>query len=99
MTHKNGGSKMSVGGKIVEVLDTEDSYWVNTYDDHVECAVYIDKEGGKEPQVGDTLWWQGRKAYWTPQPHTDGDPFDIAIPKISGSGVNRPRPEEIVNVV
>jgi hypothetical protein len=85
---------MSVGGRVIEVIAVSaDKVWVNTDDAPTgyrpnPCAVYV-HPAGQDIQVGDSLWWQGREAYWTPQ----GRPFgvsDISLEKIGFSGVRRP---------
>jgi len=83
---------MSVGGEVIEVIDCEDdSIWVNTYDGHTECAVYIEKTPEAQcVEKGDALWWQGRWCFWTPKSYQKGDKYEIKIPKMSGSGVNKP---------
>lgn len=88
---------MSVGGKVVEVIAvTPGKVWVNTDDNphrtrgrlaHL-CAVYVNPEG-HVIKAGDSLWWQGRTAYWTPQDRPFGA-FDIPLQRIGFSGVRRP---------
>lgn len=56
------------------------------------CCVYVDESGFKEDdrviQLGDSLWWQSGKCYWTPKGnrgklcHVD---FDIPLPKVGYS--------------
>lgn len=54
------------------------------------CAIYVEKnEKSQRIQIGDSLWWQGRTAYWTPQCRTQGE--DIPIRRIGYSGVKHPR--------
>lgn len=90
---------MSVGGKVVEVIPLEDRIWVNTreqvwyppeqrWHDGSECAIYVQRTFDAERiQPGDSLWWQGRDAYWTPK---DRSVEDMPIPRIGYSGVSRP---------
>lgn len=89
---------MSVGGKVVEVVTvTAGKAWVNTDDSKPPrrpnfCAVYCDPQG-HEILPGDSLWWQGGRCYWTPRNGQHGETFgafDVPLPKIGFSGVNRP---------
>ena len=92
---------MSVGGRVVEVVPVSPSkWWVNTDDNdrrdqgslpHL-CAVYVDPQG-HVIAPGDSLWWQGGKCYWTPMDRPFGA-FDIELPKIGYSGVQRPQGAE-----
>lgn len=88
---------MSVGGRVVEVVPVSpDKVWVNTDDNPNRtrgslpnfCAVYVDPQG-QTIRPGDSLWWQGRECYWTPQERPFGA-SDIPLPKIGFSGVSRP---------
>ena len=65
---------MSVGGYIIHIaevrkkIDGEVKYMrsVWTCDRRGdECCVYV--EPACPAQVGDQIWWQGRKVYWTPK--------------------------------
>jgi hypothetical protein len=93
-----------VGGKVVEVCDVPEMperLFVDVADmpyGKVErCAIYVEKsEQSQRIQIGDSIWWQGRNAYWTPQCGTQGE--DIPIPRIGYSGVKHPRdwrPEDL----
>jgi len=83
---------MSVGGKVIEIVPCKNKIWVNTYDGHVECAIYVEPTNeARCIEQGDSFWWQGGNAYWTPQTHVKGPgEYDIKIPRIGSSGVNRP---------
>lgn len=83
---------MSVGGKVLEVIDRGDALWVNTSDHGDECAIYVERNPvSLNVQPGDVLWWQGRNAYWTPKRPGVTMPFyDKPIPRIGYSGVKRP---------
>lgn len=57
-----------VGGKIIEVRRMGDKvrlWCLNTTHSHDEAAIYVEPAADL-PAVGDAVWWQGRKAYWTP---------------------------------
>lgn len=94
-----------VGGKVVEVAEVpgrEDVLYVNCADlprgrkKPDFCAILIEhNETAKQVQIGDSLWWQGRVAYWTPQDNIGGHltgmvchkDYDIQIPRVGYSGV------------
>lgn len=82
-----------VGGKVIEVIKLEGRVWVNVRDTHYQretCAIYVERTADAERiAVGDSLWWQGREAYWTPQ---TGEFEDRSIPRVGYSGVARPIP-------
>lgn len=85
---------MSVGGRVAEVVRVNDAkVWVNTDDSRNPefpnyCAVYVNPDG-HDIQMGDSLWWQGDTAYWTPQDRPFGV-FDVPLKRIGFSGVARP---------
>lgn len=80
---------MSVGGKVIEVINIEPrKVWVNTFDKYSECAIYCDPSSlpfGEKIQPGDTLWWQGGFAYWTPK---ERHIVEFKIKKIGFSGIS-----------
>jgi len=84
---------MSVGGRVIETIDTGDKVWVNTNDKHSECAVYVERSAeSRSISEGDMLWWQAGVCYWTPY---DGmgnaiSPIERPLTKVGYSGVNRP---------
>jgi len=47
----------------------EDTALLNVQDGNERLAIRIDLEGKMRPcpQVGDSIWWQGEKAMWTPR--------------------------------
>lgn len=69
---------------------------------HDECTIYVERnDNSLKIKAGDTVWWQGRNAMWTPSEnayhHDDDEPrggagtrFDIEIPRLGYSGVNHP---------
>lgn len=90
---------MSVGGTVVEIVDDpiRERVWVDTkerQESRRTVAIYVERS----PEAlsiteGDSLWWQGSYAYWTPRTgrFVDAPPFcDRAIRRVSGSGVPRP---------
>jgi hypothetical protein len=103
-----------VGGKVIETVLQAGRVWVNVCDRvHPKdtCAIYVERNANSEAiQMGDSLWWQGGVAYWTPQEytavgcqhreHTDctghvGTDYDIQIPRLSYSGVGRPEGHDV----
>ena len=94
---------MSVGGTVVEIVDdpTRERVWVNTkerQESRQTVAIYVERTSeALSITEGDSLWWQGGFAHWTPRAGSfkDAPPFsDRKIRKISGSGVPRPMPTE-----
>jgi len=81
---------MSVSGNIVQIYEGTDRLWVNTHDHGDYCAVFIEKTENKI-ELGDTLWWQGGKAFWTPK---DKSVVEVPINRIGCSGVNHPLGKE-----
>ena len=84
---------MSVGGRVIETLDTGDKVWVNTHDKHSECAVYVERTPeARSISEGDMLWWQAGICYWTPYDQRGQaiDPVERELRKVGYSGVNRP---------
>jgi hypothetical protein len=91
-----------IGGTVSEVVWLEDRIWVEVVDPSESgrgdlCAIYVRRcTVSEEIKVGDSLWWQGGYAYWTPfreklKAHMrSGFDYDLRIPKIGYSGVARP---------
>lgn len=87
-----------VGGIVKEVLFVGNRVWVNakdtTYTD--ECAIYVERNANSERiKPGDSIWWQGRMAMWTPAGSSgyaerQGIDWDIEIPRIGYSGAYHP---------
>lgn len=68
-----------------------------------ECAIYVARNQDSEQiEIGDSIWWQGSWAMWTPQRNRVnsedaenrllkcGVDYDIQIPRVGYSGVNHP---------
>lgn len=104
-----------VGGIVIEVSEVKGRPEVlfidcrdRTYAKDT-CAIYIEKNDISEQiQIGDSLWWQGRWAMWTPaenrgktcdcREHDNcssrfGGDYDIQIPRVGYSGVRHPSRE------
>lgn len=89
---------MSVGGVVLETIVLADKVWVNTAEPQYpksHCAIYLERtDEARTIAEGDSLWWQGQWAFWTPRSLSGEPPFsDRRIRRISGSGVNRPTEE------
>lgn len=92
-----------VGGSVVDVRVVDSSKLFvmcqdRTYGDR--CAIHVGRcERADRIQVGDSLWWQGFKAFHTPAAnrlpeaqsqrhgHRQGVDFDIELTKIGYSGI------------
>ena len=92
-----------VGGRVIETIVLPEKVWVNVRDGEPrksknnECAIYVEKNAKSHCiSEGDSLWWQGGFAMWTPAHKRDqkggkcGVDYDIEIPRRGYSGVNRP---------
>lgn len=89
-----------VGGKVVETIELEDKIWINCEDEKTpqwndknysndQCAIYVEKTAAARCiQEGDSLWWQGDHAMWTPRKRAF---TDFKLKKIGSSGVKRPK--------
>lgn len=94
-----------VGGTVIEVISNietkPDAVWVNAKDmaHGDECAIYVEKnETSLQINVGDSIWWQGGYAMWTPREVVESGigKGDIQIPRIGFSGVSRPATQQAV---
>lgn len=85
---------MSVGGRVVETIVLPDKVWVNTRDgsERRTCAIYVERTAeSRTISEGDSVWWQGGTAFWTPRSLGDDPPFsDKKLRRIGFSGVPRP---------
>lgn len=91
-----------VGGEVVETIRVDSSppkIWVNAQHRKDQCAIYVvHNRTSDQIRPGDSIWWQGRHAMWTPQENRDrpeasqvcGVDYDIQIKRIGYSGVSRP---------
>lgn len=81
---------MSVGGKVIETIVLDDRVWVNTREPQSgdECAIYVERTpAARAVSDGDSVWWQGAWAFWTPQNRAFED---RRLKRIGYSGVARP---------
>lgn len=79
---------VEVSGLIFNKRRTGASPRRNTFDDGRECAVYVQRSpASRSISEGDSLWWQGQSAYWTPKNRAFED---LRLGRIGCSGVSRP---------
>lgn len=80
---------MSVGGIVVETLVMPGRVWVDTEDADAgdRCAIYVEATPeARSISEGDSLWWQGLWAMWTPRSRAF---HDLKLPRIGCSGISR----------
>lgn len=91
-----------VGGVVVKVVPLMDKVWVNCEetDSAQQCAIYVERnDSSLKIRPGDSLWWQGAYAMWTPfenrgKPNGKaGVDYDRRILRIGNSGVAYPTME------
>ncbi len=81
-----------VGGIVIDIVkESADRWWVNCgarfeLQNPGQCAIFVNP-GGEAIDVGDSLWWHGGGAFWTP---ADRSRVDVRIMKIGYSGVPHP---------
>ena len=86
---------MSVGGKVIETIDTGSRVWINTEEvlNGQTCAIYVERTpAALSVSPGDSVWWQGSWAMWTPK-DKHGRAYskaDMHLARIGFSGVSRP---------
>jgi hypothetical protein len=74
-----------VGGKVVEVNGDYDHVEVIVEDENEKLAIKVQvTDDARWIDEGDSLWWQGRNAYWTPKSSIDHRE-DVKIPRIGYS--------------
>ena len=100
-----------IGGTVIKVIDCGDKIWINCEEDcsSSQCAIYVEKTAKSRCiQNGDSIWWQGGFAMWTPYFNRGNDPdkpgyvegrksgkdYDIRIKRIGFSGVSQPAKEQ-----
>jgi hypothetical protein len=79
------------GGIIIEVVDsvTDGKVWINCRDHRFGDVngIWVERTAeAQQIEFGDTVWWQGQYAYWTP---ANRSRFDVRIPRI-GADVTQP---------
>lgn len=101
-----------VGGVVIEVAEVPERPTI-LFVDCAErqsvggklqtCAIYVEKNANSlQIQIGDSLWWQGRLAMWTPYKIVQaaaelkqGVDFDVQIPRVGYSGVTHPSRKQL----
>jgi hypothetical protein len=81
-----------VGGVIVEAVRLPDgAIWVNCAEHprRQECAIILEPTN-ERIRCGDSLWWQGRYAMWTPKSDPLDSRSDVHLRRRGYSGVGRP---------
>ena len=86
---------MSVGGPVVEVVDTGERVWICTRDHPYKTttAIYVERTAAAlAVSIGDMVWWQGEWAFWTPYGDNGRSigPCDVKLKRIGCSGVGHP---------
>ena len=83
-----------VGGKVINIVQLPDNTWIQVLDaTHSEsdtCAIRVERN--RHIKIGDELWWQGTKAYWTPVPLTGRE--DVPLVRIGCS--HRTIPDDVI---
>jgi len=79
---------MSVGGRVIEVIVQNERVYIDTNDGSYDCAIFVERdENSEQVKSGDTVWWQGREAYWTT---ADVKVVERVLKRRGYSGVKRP---------
>ena len=95
-----------IGGTVIEVSESKkrpEIVFVDCREKRSKstCAIYVEKNANSLAiEVGDSVWWQGRLAMWTPKRNATGKKeddkmicgvdYDIQIRRIGCSGVGHP---------
>lgn len=96
-----------VGGMVITTIEDGNRIYVNCQERVARrqpetCAIYVVRNSDSEQiRPGDSVWWQGKWAMWTPRKNMVstncykhaakcGVDFDIQIPRASYSGVKSP---------
>jgi len=89
-----------IGGIVIETVVLPDRVWINCAekDSTSKCAIYVENDAkARCVSPGDNVWWQRRRAMWTPGSYKQGTgkqghQWDIVLQRIGYSGVSRPAP-------
>ena len=88
-----------IGGTVIETIVLPDRVWINCQERNSsdQCAIYVENTPkSRTVGEGDTVWWQGGHAMWTPAFNKGkaglrcGRDYDIRLNRIGCSGVKRP---------
>ena len=73
------------GGTVIVTNGDYNHIEIVVEDDGEQLAIKVEvNEDSRAIETGDSMWWQGRKAYWTPT-SLDGYRDDIEIARIGYS--------------
>jgi hypothetical protein len=97
-----GGESIMVGGKVVEIVMEPHRIFLNVQDKTYpkdRCGIYVLRDADSEQvEVGDSVWWQGNKVFWTPEATLLGsDVVDYPLDRVSYSGVNHPLGNDVLD--
>ncbi len=85
---------MSVGGKVIEVMDQYDLIWINIVEGTDAYGIYVvSDENSKRINKGDFVVWRGDFAYWTAS--AKGAHKGVRIKRVGKSRAPRPEPTAI----
>jgi len=77
------------GGTVIETNGDYDHIEIVVEDEGEKLAIKVAVSAkARSISDGDSVWWQGRKAYWTPKNHKGEwikEASDIEIPRIGYS--------------
>ena len=85
-----------VGGKVINIVKLSGGVWVQCQDTTYTqdtCAIRV--KDSREMKVGDSLWWQGNRAYWTPKPDDGREDIDLERVGYSHSSI----PDEVMETL
>lgn len=98
-----------IGGDVINTVWCGRRIWIlcKERNSTSECAIYVrNTSAARVVSVGDIVWWQAGKAYWTPKEfrlsaeegmklgHKAGRHYDIVLEKLGYSGVSEPSKPE-----
>lgn len=84
-----------IGGVVIETVTLPEKVWINCEEEQStsKCAIYVENTPkARAIGVGDIVWWQGERAYWTAKDSKGKNigKGDIVLKRIGFSGVKRP---------
>ena len=87
---------MMIGGTVIEAVKHGESVWINTRDGRSTCAISV-KACAKASSVseGDSIWWHGEKAYWSPKCVTGGKEY--SLDRVEKCGVSKPPASRLID--
>lgn len=84
-----------VGGIVVEIIRHAKRIFLKVQDKTYpkdRCGIYVIRDADSEQiELGDQVWWQGNKVFWTPAATVLGCAVvDYPLDRASYSGVSHP---------